>query len=462
MPSRSPCPPRLAALAQSLAAVSSQGLPIPTTGRVAAVAVLLRTVDGTGAADLEDLEDLQDMDDMEDLEDMELVLTRRRNDLLHHPGQVALPGGRIDPGESPVAAALREASEEVDLQPSTARPLGLLPAFYIPPSRFWLHPVVLHWERPHPLRPADAEVAEIFSARLSQLTDPQRWRVVELSARGASWAWELDEGRVLWGATGVAVASLLDLLRPGWSAGLRPADLGEDRRVRPWELLEPSPRRPAKLAALGALPERLLADAPRAGAGGGFATELVQPAGEAVARAVAALLPAGPSRRVTVLTGPGGTGLVGCASAMALARQGCDVVVVPTSPPGAQVQRALRSAGVRVDTPGPSGPSGAVVLPEHDLVVDALLGTGFEPPLRGAAHELVGALRASAAPHLAVDVPTGLHAVRGAVGDAVAADVTVSILAAGRLLGVAGVEPFVGDCYLWQPGNPGLQRLLLR
>lgn len=157
--------------------------------------------------------------------DRTLVYTRRRHDLRSHPGQVSFPGGRIDPGETVEQAALREAEEEVALDPATVTTLGRLPAFYIPPSRFWLTTVVARWHAPHPLVAAEAEVAEVLAVRLSTLLDEGRWRGVRLRERGWSWAWQLDDRHLLWGATGFATTALLDLLVPGWSGGRRPRDL---------------------------------------------------------------------------------------------------------------------------------------------------------------------------------------------------------------------------------------------
>ncbi|MGH3666107.1 MAG: NUDIX hydrolase, partial [Egibacteraceae bacterium] len=166
-------------------------------------------------------------------DDAELVYTRRRHDLRSHPDQVSFPGGRVDPGETIEQAAVREAVEEVTLRPDTVTLLGRLPALYIPPSRFWLQPVVAHWTAPHPLVAAEAEVAEVLSVPLSRLRDQDVWRTVRLSTSGWSWAWQLDERHLLWGATAVVTAELLALLDGQWHGGLDPADLA-DREVTPW------------------------------------------------------------------------------------------------------------------------------------------------------------------------------------------------------------------------------------
>lgn len=166
-------------------------------------------------------------------DDPRLLLTRRRDDLPRHGGQISFPGGRLEPGETARQAALREAAEECAVQPGTVTVLGQLPTFYIPPSRYWMTVVVGRWDRPHPLEPDADEVAAVVTVRLSQLREPDRWRVTELPARGTAWAWQLDEGHLLWGATAIATAALLDIVDPEWNGGYRAEDLGPARTVRP-------------------------------------------------------------------------------------------------------------------------------------------------------------------------------------------------------------------------------------
>lgn len=185
----------------------------PSGGRLGAVLVLIAEVDG---------------------DDLALVYTRRRDDLAYHPGQISFPGGRVEPGESVEAAAVREAVEEVRLDPGSATVVGRLPAFYIPPSRFWLQAVVAAWDRPHPLVAAEAEVAEVLCVRWSALVDPGVWRVVWRPSMGWSWAWQLDDEHLLWGATAVVTVELLDIIDPDWRRGTQVSDLARGREVRPW------------------------------------------------------------------------------------------------------------------------------------------------------------------------------------------------------------------------------------
>src|SRR5919198_5643424 len=106
-------------------------------------------------------------------DDLELVLVRRPDSMRTHAGQVALPGGAVDPGDPDgVAAALREANEEVGLDPSRVRVLGSLDRSYIPVSNFDVLPVVGVWDGRAPLRPNPREVAGILRPTLRQLADP--------------------------------------------------------------------------------------------------------------------------------------------------------------------------------------------------------------------------------------------------------------------------------------------------
>lgn len=132
-----------------------------------------------------------------------VVLTRRADELTSHSGQVAFPGGRLDAGETAVDAALREAWEEVGLDPAAVQPLGLSDA-YETVTGFLVTPVVGWVAQPQPLTPSPAEVAEVFEPPLDFLLDRANHRRDGWDApdgrRRHFWSmpWE---GRYIWGAT---------------------------------------------------------------------------------------------------------------------------------------------------------------------------------------------------------------------------------------------------------------------
>jgi 8-oxo-dGTP pyrophosphatase MutT (NUDIX family) len=150
-----------------------------------------------------------------------LVLTLRHAALGRHAGQVSFPGGVVDPGETYERAALREAHEEIGLDPEAVRVLGRLTPIDIAVTGFRLHPV-LGWSLAlPPLAPAAAEVERIVEVSLDDLADPAHLRLTERH-RGPllveAPAFHVA-GADIWGATAMAIAELLVLA--GWQ-GRRP------------------------------------------------------------------------------------------------------------------------------------------------------------------------------------------------------------------------------------------------
>ena len=148
------------------------------------------------------------------IDDEAHVVLTVRADALRHGGQVSLPGGEAEPGETYEQAALREAREEVGLESETVRPLGRLTPLDIPASGFRLHPIVGAAERRPGLTPADGEVARILEASVSGLLDLEH-RVTIPIVRGdrtaTAPAFRVGDATI-WGATAMVLAEFLALI----------------------------------------------------------------------------------------------------------------------------------------------------------------------------------------------------------------------------------------------------------
>lgn len=146
---------------------------------------------------------------------LRFVLTRRRDDLAAHAGQVSLPGGRREDGESLQETALREAYEEIGIDPQSVTILGCLQSLYISPSDFEVYPFV-GW---HPETPAfvpqPSEVAEIIEAPLVDLLDDKSRREEVWERQGISMLvpyFQIGAHKV-WGATAMVLSEFVERLR---------------------------------------------------------------------------------------------------------------------------------------------------------------------------------------------------------------------------------------------------------
>jgi 8-oxo-dGTP pyrophosphatase MutT (NUDIX family) len=143
-----------------------------------------------------------------------VVLTVRADSLGRHSGQVSLPGGVVDPGETFEQAALREAHEEVALNVDRIRVLGALTPIDIPVSGFRLHPIVAAADARPALTPSDGEVARILYVPLDDLLNLVHLRSSERTRDGVTLTVPAFHvaGVEIWGATAMVLAEFLAVL----------------------------------------------------------------------------------------------------------------------------------------------------------------------------------------------------------------------------------------------------------
>jgi len=159
----------------------------------------------------------------------DLLLIERAESLRNHAGQPAFPGGAADPcDDGPAGTALREATEEVGLDPGGVTVLALLPGLYLPPTGFTVTPVIGWWHAPSPVGVADpAEVARVERVPVAELADPaNRFRVRHPSGfTGPAFG---VRGMTVWGFTAGLIDWLLAL--GGWA---RPWNADDIRELPP-------------------------------------------------------------------------------------------------------------------------------------------------------------------------------------------------------------------------------------
>jgi 8-oxo-dGTP pyrophosphatase MutT (NUDIX family) len=182
-------------------------LPVTSAARRAAVLVLFGVLDGapteSGAFAPRDLD---------------VLLLRRAASLGTHPGQIAFPGGRLEPGEDATAAALREAVEETGLDTIGVEVLGILPDAPLGVSDHLVTPVLAWWTKPSQVAAVDpAETVDVFRIGVADLLDPANRMTAVANRSGRSFrapAFRVA-GLVIWGFTAILLSAMFDEL--GWS-----------------------------------------------------------------------------------------------------------------------------------------------------------------------------------------------------------------------------------------------------
>jgi 8-oxo-dGTP pyrophosphatase MutT (NUDIX family) len=156
----------------------------------------------------------------------DVLLLLRSDDLGSHAGQVAFPGGKADEGDDfPIGTAMREAVEETGVLPEGVQPVAVMPALYVPVSKFLVTPVLAHWHQPSPVRAVDpAETAAVARIPLDHLVDPANRFMVRHPAGFTGPAFSAP-GMLVWGFTAALLSVVLTI--GGWERPWDPSDVRE-------------------------------------------------------------------------------------------------------------------------------------------------------------------------------------------------------------------------------------------
>jgi 8-oxo-dGTP pyrophosphatase MutT (NUDIX family) len=146
----------------------------------------------------------------------DVLVLQRAATLRTHAGQIAFPGGASDDTDpDPAATALREAHEEVGVDPASVTVVAELPRLWIPVSNFLVTPVLAWWHAPHPVRPRDpAEVSRVARLPVAELVDPVNRLQIRHPSGHVGPAFQIGD-LLVWGFTGGVLATLLELA--GWA-----------------------------------------------------------------------------------------------------------------------------------------------------------------------------------------------------------------------------------------------------
>lgn len=180
---------------------------VPPTGRGRGAAVLILFGEGAHG-----------------IEGPDVLICQRASTMSKHAGQPAFPGGAIEPGDADVVAtALREAEEEVGLDPSTVVPVATLPEVWLSVSSFRVTPVLAWWREPHRVHAAaPAEVESVTRVPVSELVDPANRVRAKHPSGYVGPAFEVRD-MLVWGFTAGILSAVLDLA--GWSRPWSPGRL---------------------------------------------------------------------------------------------------------------------------------------------------------------------------------------------------------------------------------------------
>ena len=147
--------------------------------------------------------------------ELTFVLTRRSDTLPHHTGQISLPGGAREPGETNTQAALRETAEELQIDVDAVELIGHLTPIYVPVSNYQIYPFVGYVSQPPQFNPDPVEVAEVLEMPLPMLLD----ETIKVTEKWTLHGLEVDvpfyrvHCQTVWGATAIMLSEFEERLR---------------------------------------------------------------------------------------------------------------------------------------------------------------------------------------------------------------------------------------------------------
>ena len=144
---------------------------------------------------------------------VEVILTRRSHQLTNHRGEISFPGGRLDEGETVIAAALRETHEEIGINPSEAQVIGELSALSTVVSNSHIVPIVARFDREPKMQPMNSEVDRVLTVPLSELIrsdtySKEHWKFLDRELQ-INFFYLDDE--TIWGATARMLLQVMKL-----------------------------------------------------------------------------------------------------------------------------------------------------------------------------------------------------------------------------------------------------------
>ncbi len=146
--------------------------------------------------------------------ELHALLIKRTEQMKHHAGQVAMPGGRVEPGETALQSALRETWEEIGINPASIQILGVLSDLYVQVSRFLIHPFVGWIEDINNLKINKNEVEKIISFPIKKMNA----QIDETDIHTVTGTLKVPcfkfDNEIIWGATSMILMEFYDLIKP--------------------------------------------------------------------------------------------------------------------------------------------------------------------------------------------------------------------------------------------------------